>query len=426
MRKNRSKSKMNTAKLGVMFIVAAMALAGIGAGYAAWFDTITVEGSVSTGSVEWEVSDVSETHVWKIHGLLPSDPYYNPDWGNEIYVDYAMLSEADIKAMFPGLFIEEISSSYVTVSADKHDVTVTYDNLFPCILFKADIVIEYTGTVPGKINDIFYNPTGGIDWIAPLIASGDIYAKARDVQGNVVELGYQLHENDLIHIELWVHIPQNNDLMLKSGGFTASFEVVQWNEYPYDGGECGDETSIGHHADVALCLDTSGSVTGTPLSDLKTASKAFVNVLVNDDGMVAIAAFNTTGYPIIALTDDQTALDAAIDGLNAGGTTNPGAGISIAQGYLETEPTTPDDRTDDSTYPDFMIIITDGNPVPAGDAPHILQATNAKAAGTKIYVLGIGSIDPTFCEALSSGTGYYFTMTNYGDLQNILLNLVTL
>ena len=31
------KNKINTAKLGVMFIVAAMALAGIGAGYSAWF-----------------------------------------------------------------------------------------------------------------------------------------------------------------------------------------------------------------------------------------------------------------------------------------------------------------------------------------------------------------------------------------------------
>jgi len=224
----KKKKNFNTAKLGVIFILIAMVLAGVGASYSAWFDTITVEGTVNTGSVSWEVIDVSETYVWKIHGL--PEPY-NPDWGNEIYVDYEMLPEADIQAMFPGLLIEEISSSTVTVAEDKHTVTVTYDNLFPCIWFKTDIEIKYTGSVPGKINDIFYEVTEGDDWITPLVIDGDIYATARDEDGNIVELGCQLHQNDLIFIELWVHIPQNNDLMLKEGSFEASFEVIQWNEY---------------------------------------------------------------------------------------------------------------------------------------------------------------------------------------------------
>jgi len=220
--------KQITTKLGLFFIISALALAGVGASYSTWFDTITIEGSVTTGSVSWEVQQISETHVWKIHGL--PEPY-NQEWGNEIYVDYLSLSQNEIQTLFQGYTIEEIASSTVSVSEDKHSVTVQYNNLFPCIRFKTDIIIEYTGTVPGKINDIFYEPTSGTEWITPLIASGDIYATAKDAQENVVEIGYQLHENDEIHIELWVHIPQQQNLMLEKGGFSASFEVIQWNEY---------------------------------------------------------------------------------------------------------------------------------------------------------------------------------------------------
>ena len=451
MRKNSRKNKMSTAKLGVMFIVAAMALAGIGAGYSAWFDTITITGTVSTGDVDINVVDYSGTDVWKVYG--PNAPV------NEIVVWHGFITDQDrptknsLEALYTGCTAEIISYAWAeqTMTGDTTPVpvddaiTVIYDNLFPCIDFKVNYLFYYDGSIPAKIqvtdplftgdNADFFN---GLIWTLPDPLANPVNSYCygemwmSDADGNklvnIEDLeGYQIHEGDYILLVITLHLAQNNDLMNMDASFTAEIEVVQWNEYPYDGGDCGDdEPTIGHHADVALCLDTSGSVGGQPLIDLKLASKAFVNVLVNDDGMVAIASFASLGHPVIALTDDQTALDTAIDGLSADGTTNPGAGISIAQGYLENEPTTPDNRQDDSTYPDFMVIITDGNPIPAGDAPHIAAAQDAKDAGTKIYVLGIGSVDETFCQALSSGTGYYFTMTNYGDLQSILLGLVIL
>ena len=439
MRKNNRKNKMNTAKLGVIFIVTAMALAGVGAGYSAWFDTITVTGTVNTGDVDIDVEKVSSTWVYKVLGA-PDTGYgietvYHHGWGS---------TDPDPPAGTEGIDWWLIASAVAAIDAgdDADAITVTYDNLFPCIDFKVDYLFHYDGSIPAKIQvtDPLFTGTDAqffntLIWTLPpeYPDMGYCYGEMwlSDVNGNeVVNIadleGYQIHEGDYILLVITLHLAQNNDLMNMDASFTAEIEVVQWNEYPYDGGECGDEPSIGHHADVALCLDISGSVAGSPLADLKTASKAFVNVLVNDDGMVAIAAFNEVGHDVISLTDDQTDLDNAIDGLTAGGTTNPAAGIDIAQEYLDNEPTTPYDRTDDTTYPDYMIIITDGNPVPAGDAPHIAAAQAAKDAGTKIYVLGIGSVDPTFCEALSSGTGYYFTMTNYGDLQTILLGLVTL
>lgn len=221
------KNKTNTAKIGALFIVSAMALAGVGAGYAAWFDTITITGTVSTGSVEWEVIDYSGTYVWKIW-----DPDYagplSPDYGTEIYVT----GDPDYNPTQYGATtgFKRVAYAEAMLGTGDYDVEVVFVDLFPCIDFIADIEILYTGTVPGKINDISFEVPVGYEWINELILSGDIYATAR-CNGEVVELGYQLHEGDIIHIELHVHIPQDNDLMFLSGSFTASFEVIQWNEY---------------------------------------------------------------------------------------------------------------------------------------------------------------------------------------------------
>ena len=209
----------NLSKIGVIFLISIMSLTIIGVGYSAWFDTITVHGTVSTGSVEWGVIDYSGTYAWKV--------YDAPDigYGLETVVTddstYSVLPEDGFRVAYaeakPGM--------------GDYDVEVVFDNLFPCVWFKAHIVIKYTGTIPGKINDIIYSYTPENDWIEPLIDSNNIYAVAYDESGFIVDLGYQLHENDLIFVELYIHIPQDNSLMDMSGCFTASFEVIQWNEY---------------------------------------------------------------------------------------------------------------------------------------------------------------------------------------------------
>ena len=127
--------------------------------------------------------------------------------------------------------------------------------------------------------------------------------------------GY-LHENDLIFIELYIHLPQDNSLQDVSGSFTAEFVVIQWNEYPYDGGDCGDDPIIGHHADVMLCIDTSGSI-GSDAGTVKDAAKAFVTALLSpDDGQVGIVNFDAGSWLQSTFSIDIPALHGIIDGLS--------------------------------------------------------------------------------------------------------------
>ena len=225
---------MKTAKLGAIFLISILALAGIGMGYASWTDTITIDGKVNTGSVEWHFTADSGTWVYKIHD--------HPDltaWGYEIYVDYAGLTLAEIEDMFSGYKVELIAYSEAVIDPnDDHHATVTYSNLFPCIEFEADVTILYTGTVPGKINDIEFidlwtNDPDDTDREEELIDSCTILTIT--INGVTIDPailpGYQLHENDVIHVVMTIHLKQDPSLMNLFGDFDVSVEVIQWNKY---------------------------------------------------------------------------------------------------------------------------------------------------------------------------------------------------
>ena len=235
---------MKTAKLGILFVVGIMALAGAGAGYAAWFDTITIAGTVNTGSVGWDVVDYSGTYVWK--DFDDTDPLN----GLECVVTDDSTYVSDIL----------VASSYAkpTMTGDDppvpvdDSVTVVFDNLFPCIDFEADFTVHYTGSIPGKINGItFRDAWPGTDADELLIdkcttLSAEIGIK--DAAGEYIWTplsidalyGYQLHNCNRIHVVMKIHLPQywddgtpTDNLMGLTGSFDLDVEVVQWNEFPY-------------------------------------------------------------------------------------------------------------------------------------------------------------------------------------------------
>jgi len=201
-------------KIGLLALAIVLALGALGIGYAAWTDTVTISGTVNTGTVDLQVTDYSGTWAWKVPGAA----------NGELVITTENVAPAN--ALTPA-----VAYGYAAQGGTPDEIVVTFDNLFPCIDFQADATLTYVGTVPVKINDISWN-FGDDAWIGALIASGDIYATARNAAGEVVLEGYQLHQNDTVHLVLHIHIPQDNTLMSKSGSFNATVQVVQWNEYP--------------------------------------------------------------------------------------------------------------------------------------------------------------------------------------------------
>ena len=195
--------------------------------------------------------------------------------------------------------------------------------------------------------------------------------------------------------------------------------------------------------DIALVIDTSGSIGSTNMATVRTAAKDFVDAfLANTPSLVGVVSFNTSATTNIGLTNNQANLDTAIDGLVSGGNTNWAQGLEFGRVMLET---TPDDR-DDSINPDLMVVFTDGQPnLPVGDplGDAVAQADLAKGSSSsqpiRIIAVGVGGATQANLEAITGGVGTSnvatstaaislatdVIMTNFDDLGTTLANLAS-
>jgi uncharacterized protein YegL len=148
----------------------------------------------------------------------------------------------------------------------------------------------------------------------------------------------------------------------------------------------------GDPEDIVLVLDRSGSMAGAPLAALKVAASQFVDIIdLATDGVlngviangsrVGVVSFSATATVDQPLTTDAVALKTAINALVSSTTTNHTDAIETAQAELAGSMPTNTKQ---------MIIFTDGVSDPAG-ANGLTAATNAKAAGTEIFSIGLGN-----------------------------------
>lgn len=178
-------------------------------------------------------------------------------------------------------------------------------------------------------------------------------------------------------------------------------------------------------ADVMLVLDRSGSINSTELANLKTAANSFVTALgLSTTGVHAgMSSFANTGTLNQVLTDSGPTVIAAINALTSGGFTNLLEGLNLATGELSGV----NDRAD-GTSPDYLIVVTDGNPnrpLPSNTADDLaLAAANtAKGGGTQIFVVGVGGdVNAAYLTSVAS-PGQYYSVADYSGLEALLENL---
>jgi hypothetical protein len=212
-------------KIGILLITLVLALGTLGVGYAAWTDEIYIQGTVQTGDVDINVVELSGTQAWKDFdndGLVMVHTYQNLGIASGP-ITWDRYNEPPPPAN--GLKVSEATATLL----EEDLVEFTFTNLFPCQDFYVDMVLRYEGSVPGKVNFAWIGSES--EWLYALWDSGDIWFVARDATGAEVDLGYQMHDGDLLFLELHVHIPQNNALMNLSGSFVGGLQVIQWNEF---------------------------------------------------------------------------------------------------------------------------------------------------------------------------------------------------
>jgi len=199
---------MDTKKIMATFAILMIALGVAGFAYAHWSKVVTVDGTVTTGTL----------HV------IPS-----------FHVEY---TEAEGK---------EVADIDYIVDAEKNHIDIWFDNVYPCLRVDGYIDLVNTGTIPVHLVDIDITATAGVYavWnaekryyeiyyttpageVPSLIATGNYAFRFPDGTTNDP---YQIDPKGTAYIDFWIHfeegLPQNAEYW-----FHIDLTFWNWNESP--------------------------------------------------------------------------------------------------------------------------------------------------------------------------------------------------
>ena len=214
-------------RIGLLCLALVLALGALGVGYAAWTDTVVMEQTVNTGSLDVGIFAVAQkpgdaknvTTVDVSHGDYKFDKEVTP-------VPMSALFGADTYAFY-------------------ESATIAIGNFYPSFTILEDYVIGVGGSVPVKLHvslnvtdpdDVYdnmslswsiYKVSGGV-W-TQLVAGNGVASAQFDVIVGRLE-GLQLHGCDVLIIYLDKYLLQTAP-QGKSASLTLSVEAIQYNKY---------------------------------------------------------------------------------------------------------------------------------------------------------------------------------------------------
>ena len=157
---------------------------------------------------------------------------------------------------------------------------------------------------------------------------------------------------------------------------------------------------VSNPTDIVLVLDRSGSMTGSPLSNLKLGANTFIDLIdeatdstkdgqIGSGSRMGVVSFSSTAVANTQLITSVDALKTAVDGLSAGGSTNHADAFAKATQLFD--PASPNAKV--------MVLFTDGNTTIG--APPAPVAAAARAQGIIIYCIGLIGSDGLDISALN-------------------------
>lgn len=173
--------------------------------------------------------------------------------------------------------------------------------------------------------------------------------------------------------------------------------------------------------DVVLVMDTSSSMAEpdaggghTKLAAARAAAGGLARRLERPDDRAGVVAFDAAARRVIGLTADRAAVAEALAGLATAAGTRIDLGLAEAEAMLR-------GAGRPHALP-MAIVLTDGLQGPTGgtDDPVRRAAAGLKAAGARVYAVGLGdAIDRALLRAVASSPDRYYESPSAADLDAI-------
>ena len=149
-----------------------------------------------------------------------------------------------------------------------------------------------------------------------------------------------------------------------------------------------------NNVDLAIVVDTSGSMSGVRRTNAQNAAREVVAQLKEND-RCAIIKFSSSATVLQDFTDDYELLDTAINKFGSSGGTNIASGINKAIGCFG--------NLEDNSRQKYIILLSDG-----GDSSKSAQAAlDAYALGIRIFALSIGNDSNQMQTVAANSNGIY-------------------
>lgn len=163
---------------------------------------------------------------------------------------------------------------------------------------------------------------------------------------------------------------------------------------------------------IALVMDHSGSMSGTPLEDAKLAAEACAKEMDSATQRMTLIPYDDTSSVAVALTDSAASLISGIRDLESGGGTNISGGIRTGLGELASAGGTR-----------AVILLTDGQDGASQEEMDQVLA-EAKQEGIAIYTVGLGEVNEAYLRNIAQTTGGKFLVAESStELSDIYLLL---
>lgn len=139
--------------------------------------------------------------------------------------------------------------------------------------------------------------------------------------------------------------------------------------------------------DIVLVLDTSASMSGSPLEETKKAATNFINTILGEDASIGIVTYNDTASVASDFLIQTESLRNIIARIYSGGNTNIEAGLSTAYNILQNS----------NAKKKIIVLMSDGEPNRGKEGNELVAYSDElKDSGVLIYTVG-------FFESMSSG-----------------------